>query len=1124
MMYHDTSMAKAERLKVKAAQREAARVAAREAATEASIEEFEREVSYIRKLQAKTSSRQKVMAQLALELFSVLTLQKAWRQCVARMKLLVLKTCRHLVQWTRYWVLRRTPRLRATIKIQLAYKVYKKNKLFWAVRRQRQTIARLQSWYRFWKAHKVVARQRVVKELGAKICKRAFVFGTTRAVTKVVQKRIVKDTEHAVRFKCACIIIRFLHRLLQQRKLQLLNAREYANKLHCIHVVGVLGAKSVFESSDPTLSGLLFGTSTTNVHNSDEKHGGGREFIAGESVNYTAQQHMARRGGVAPLKKPTLVSGKIAKNQPAMMGVVHKTKPTLTGNALIHERAKKIMYNTAMMKSWREHLLPHAEIILYILSRIRPYDGHAGRQGGTERDVSKVFEYLVNARRKQEDRLQKENDYAQEQKPFTREVLLRNICVTEGMAGRADTRHLLPVEKVLVVPENLTTASATGTGRRGGIANSLTSRLPRKTTTNTTHDNTLTLDTLTSVASVEAATTDGKENPKISPVFHMPDDLLLPRELRGIFMPRTIVEVFKFVVALKNMVLAMPKAEFDRVVGRAGREAHDMPEDQTNTQDCCMMGEVVRLGQPSKESLQAYTLFHACSQLGTASRAKLRDLRQEKRVQSRSSELAFGALVIVDGKDWSQQSMLLEEAQAAQETMNKFYSRPGDRKVAKVKAKELSLAEKLAVLRAKNSTKKKIDDSDDSDNSDASDTKRSEKIFGPVDLSAEVMKAFLPQAEPETPAPATTDTDAAPKAGKKPVKKGKGALIKLVSATSAAVAKSGAGAVAKGKGGIVPKPPAGKPGKARVKPKLQVVQPTAETKPEGDAEPVATEGMIKKEVYAEVAELKEVKPEVKSVVYSYFHDDNAAESGTQSADVKADAEKKGDGESKEPVATTMNTGLQLHSAKVAAAAGVFSSNGDRKGGRSGHLLGENQPNLTREQREAKDLALQMLVLSRETADKVIPEVYKPDFSSAQYSSEFTRSALLHWQLSANEKGGTPEAKVVAAAMKTTPDKAETPPAGTGEDIGAIESEETQQETLMEAHAPVGVSQRSVLSTNQLRFRPIAAATLPLAPVPEMAAHQYANGIVPIMPEIEALNSAVSPFVARRRRNRNGPNT
>ena len=108
-------------------------------------------------------------------------------------------------------------------------------------------------------------------------------------------------------------------------------------------------------------------------------------------------------------------------------------------------------------------------------------------------------------------------------------------------------------------------------------------------------------------------------------------------------------------------------------------------------------------------------------------------------------------------------------------------------------------------------------------------------------------------------------------------------------------------------------------------------------------------------------------------------------------------------------------------------------------------------------------------------------------------------------------------------MKTTPDKSETPATGTGEKIGAIESEETKQETIvMEAHAPVGVSQRSVLSTNQLR--PTAAATLPLAPVmPETTANQFAHGVVPIMPEVEAISNSVSPFVARRRRNRNGPN-
>jgi len=479
--------------------------------------------------------------------------------------------------------------------------------------------------------------------------------------------------------------------------------------------------------------------------------------------------------------------------------------------------------------------------------------------------------------------------------------------------------------------------------------------------------------------------------------------------------------------------------------------------------------------------------------------------------------LAFGALVIVDGKEWIQQSILLEEAQAAQETMAKFYSRPGDRKVVKVKPKEQSLAEKLAALREKNLAKKKMNDSDNSsDGSNCEGDEKSTKICGPpVVLPPKVMKAFLPQTEPDTLTPLpVTSADTTPK---KAVKKGKGAAKNPTQ--HAPAEKAATGAVAKGgapaKGGVVPKPPAGKPRKKTAimgKLKLQVVQPKAgaeEANPETEAEADPDT--------KEVTVVREIKP----VVYSYYHDEEKEDGADEdrqkrgvAGDREADVEdREEEGESKRPIVAT--------SAKVVAAAGVFASKGDRKGGRSGHLLGGDQPKFTKEQREAKDLALQMLQLSKSTTDTIIPEVFQPDFSSAQYSSDFTRSVLLHWQISMHEKGGTPELKRNTSPLETSLDKAETPSADIGEGMGAIAREETKQVTIMEAHAPVGVSQRSILSANQLRFRPLAATVSP-ASVPAMPAYNYANGVIPVFPVVEALSNTVSPFMMRRRRKSNGP--
>ena len=108
--FHDNSMAKDAMQKNKDKGKKELHAEQRSSSMATSHAEFEQEVAYIRALQAKTTERQRIMAQLAMELFSALSIQCAVRQWKAR-KLLWKQKCKRFInQWARYWFFYRRPR------------------------------------------------------------------------------------------------------------------------------------------------------------------------------------------------------------------------------------------------------------------------------------------------------------------------------------------------------------------------------------------------------------------------------------------------------------------------------------------------------------------------------------------------------------------------------------------------------------------------------------------------------------------------------------------------------------------------------------------------------------------------------------------------------------------------------------------------------------------------------------------------------------------------------------------------------------------------------------------------------------------------------------------------------
>ena len=1061
--YRDTSMEKAQRIKHKAEEEHSARIAEREKSNLIALREFDAEVEYIRQLQAKTNARQKVMAQLALELFSALTVQKAWRQHLARLELHVRKCARFLVNWTRYWVLYRKPRVTAVRIIQKSFRNWKTRSAFWAVLKLRANARRLQCWYRFWAARKRVSKRRALVTLRDKVIIKAMVFGTSRAATKLIKARIMRSEEQARRFKSASKIIRFFHSVLLQRNIQLLSAHSFANKLLCMHTSAILTAKSLFEAAGGVISVKM---STEGEHASKQP----------EQETYTTKQHATRRGGVAPLKKPTIIQGKLAKHQPQLLDPsARKATPTMTAATTL-ERARQLLFdNGSFLSSWRNHLNSHAEVILYLLSRIRPFDGSSRGSGGDAHEVSPVFAYLVTKRREYDRALSVEVAYANEQISFTRDSMLRNIYLREGALGRVCTAHLLPRESApaAATSTNLSVHMTAGVKEEKVVidltaASALdTAPLPTKTQEPTAASKWLERNLEASAKPNRSHRSSVLGISNASELKHA-GNILLPKEFRHAFFPHCISEIAQFVKALKEMVLSMPSADFERIVGKSGRQALELPEDGTNSQDCLLCGEAVRLGQPSPEALQRYVIFAHTTRLITASRARLRDLRQLRRMKLRAEDLVLGAYMIIDGRPWTQRAALIEEAEAAQESMSKFYSCPGEVRKRKLMEKELTLSERLVQMRAAYPLVAEVP----SERKSGTNIEQTSTQNAQTSQDSAIVTSSIPASELLNPKPPTSAS------GQVKRLSFKAAMPKLNVAGSVKERRATA-PLPPGKA-FTPKPPIGKPaGKVRTQSMIanisDIVTSSVEPEPEHTKTHPNATSCAEHTLPPQQGEQKRVSSD--TAVLTQKEQAIAEEKDVEAKEYRGEEEQR-HSHHLLPKAHEKGRDTDIPEGKEKAAE-------EEKSVPKARIQRGTQKLTTKQQQQAKGRALQAVPVSKKNSAAALQQ---PDNSSEQYMSSFTRSVLLHWEMNANIASTTsaePSNSVTASAI--------------------VPTLSTQIPAADKAHAPWGAPQRSLLSANQLR---------PVLP-PEM----FASGIIPVIPEFE-IAPDVNPMVFRRRRKMN----
>ena len=1140
MSYHDESMEKETRLKKKAAEEKITRAEEREASIQSSIENFNAQVAYIRLIQAKTEFRQKIMAQLAVEVFSALALQCCWRQSVARHKLCMRKSVRLIIHWTRYWVLHRWSRLCAAKRIQNLYRGYHELTMFRALLKLFRMIKRVQRWYRSCVTRRATRKRVVIYNARDAIIKRVFIFATTRATNKLTRQRILKETavqqglkNRRNQYKKACIIIRFLRKVLVQRLLQLLTSHSFNNQLQYIRISGALDARAVIENVDPTFVGRI----------ADEKS---RSAFAasGDSVA-SVNIERGRRGGVVPMKRPTIISGKIAKNQPEILnqlglGMKLPEGGTASLSPAFHEKAMHIIYSgeaerSNISQSWRAHLTPHVQVVLYILSRFRPYDDKQGYKSRDIHEVSALFAYLVRKRREHDAKLHTEFVEISKYDVFKRKIRGKEAILREAAAGRSSCDHLLN-NVVLAVPDlmnsssitvhaqsgtstspispTLGTDTGTGTGtgskfnpRRGAVSSdhgitgtvgtgspgikgthhrsiSIINKSPRQRTRELV-DMSRDGGTISTVKNKNATALTGLNlTPVNDMLWNGKFDLPLPREFYGIFKPTTIFEMISIIHALRDMVLAMPAHEFAMIVGTYGHEAIDALEDGTTTQDAIMNGEGVRLGSLTRGMVQNYVVFTETHKLIPASKARLRDIRQTKRVKLRSQEVILSAQAIVQGKEWMpKRSILLEEADEAAEAISRFYSQPSDHKNKKSTSPSSSMAHflesKRKIAAAKNnrhshgqnhnygkndylkrqfsdsmseSASESNDSDSDSNNSDKSSKRKNSMTVASIasapvpfdaniSVSEKILNSDIANAKAiiaaNTPSPLLSSSLApvtVPESGVA------FAVAVAVPATKTAASKKAtlsASIPKTGKKGNLgadtthhtPKPPQGKAPKGEGKSGKGPARAGVGTRGKKLAAAAAAEVLKKKNAKKEKKE-KEEATEILSVAeakrieqpkrmpkdcdYHYYEGEEGeeGEKGEKGEEEEGkDGNEKGIGEGKEEGSSSNHIFIG-----GSGAVGVFASSGNRNGGRSGHMnglsLNQNQIgghgtlnllNLTEEQIIAKEKALKILADVGIDMTVPIPEVFTPDYSFNQYTSEFTRSALLHWQMTKEER-------------------------------------------------------------------------------------------------------------------------
>ena len=171
--------------------------------------EFDKEVYKIREMQRSLQARQKIMARLAVELYSCILIQSRFRSFLAMRLLHRLRSKRFLLDWLKFHLCYRWPRRRAAAHIIRFYRSRKTQHLMSVVEKLQRAANKIKMWFR-----KRLRAYKLKGQIELLICRtrvvnRAFVFGTTRAANKIRVKRIEAKDRSPKRLHAAKVLTRF---------------------------------------------------------------------------------------------------------------------------------------------------------------------------------------------------------------------------------------------------------------------------------------------------------------------------------------------------------------------------------------------------------------------------------------------------------------------------------------------------------------------------------------------------------------------------------------------------------------------------------------------------------------------------------------------------------------------------------------------------------------------------------------------------------------------------------------------------------------------------------------------------------------------------------------------------
>ena len=474
--------------------------------------EFDEHVEYCRKIQQRVQQRQRVMAQLAVEIYSTVCLQTAFRCYSARSKLQILRKVRLLCHWARYCIYWRLPRRRASALIVRNVKSYRSMSIMQVILKINFKVTKLQRFCRKRMACKVAyieyIRKREIGLLSKRILKKTILFGTTRAARKIKRIELEKRNQDLLKLNKVQIILRFFRSILSSRKIQILTCALFVKEIKSLRDQGLRVAESVILAKE------------------------------GES---------------------TQKSQKIIKDQDLEYDGAHK-------------KLEKWRSDVEPVLA-RSTFIPHMEIIFYILSRISP-SSHPDDHNPNS-NTTKVFDYLCRCKIEQEEiermgaaKVAAEallNGQANPNKPNSKHVgnsIPKNTIQGVVRRNKTDNKNnaisTANTKVVIGAGQNLKHAPDQVKIRNTVSREVNKSRLIKCPSTYGQKE------------IIDAGIKEGDE--EIDIPYEEPDNtngsvLPLPKEWNhDIYRPRSIPEIVWLVSALKNMVLSMDSTMFHRIL------------------------------------------------------------------------------------------------------------------------------------------------------------------------------------------------------------------------------------------------------------------------------------------------------------------------------------------------------------------------------------------------------------------------------------------------------------------------------------------------------------------------------------------------------------------------------